>query len=257
MNRSLERKKDFIGSISFLAFILFLIVGGYFLTNYLTSDTEKEKIAKSEINQLKVDEKKELVYFTNEVAISEDPDITYKDVVINLKEADTTNELIKKKMDSIRGSVKKISENQVDRSKDILNEESDIFYALERNYVTYESTKYLSLLITDSEYSCYTGSEIKNQYAYTFSLSNGKQLSNETLLGYKSLSIDDVKEKVRAKLSQDQIDFGEENTIYIDDTVNSIDMDNAALYVNRAGKLCISVIVKTSQESYNDTIELG
>ena len=257
MNRTLERRKNFIGSILFLGFILFLIVGGFFLTNYLTSDTEKEKIVQNEVNQLKIDSKKELVYFKNEVAVSEDPDITYKDSNINLKEADTVNELLQKKMESIRSSVKKISESEVDRSREILNPESDIFYALERNYITYESSKYLSVVITDSEYNCYTGSDIKTQYSYTFNLNNGKQMSNQTLLGYKSLTIDDVKEKIRVKLSEDQIDFGEENTIYIDETVNAITMDDATIYVNRAGKLCISFIVKTSQESYNDTIELN
>ena len=257
MNKYLERRKNFISSILFVAFILFLIIGGFFLTKYLTSDEQKDKIKQEAINTFKVDNEKELIYFDNETTISEDPEIIYKDVVINLKEADTVNEILHSKMESIRSSVKKISESEVDKSREILNEESDIFYALERNYVTYESTKYLSLLITDGEYSCYTGSTIKSQKTYTFSLSNGKQISNQTLLGFHELDIDEVKEKVREKLNQDQVEFGEENTILIDDTVNSITTDDAALYINRAGKLCISFIVKTTQESYNDTIELN
>lgn len=257
MNRSLERKKDLIGGIIFISFIIFLIVGGYFLTKYMTSDKEKEKAVKNELNQFKIDTKKDLVYFDNEEVVSESPDIIYKDVVINLKDADTVNELLKEKMDEIRKSVKKTSENQVDTTRDILFDNSEIFSAKERDYISYESANYLSLVITDSDFDIYTGSKITSQESYTFSLTNGKRLSNETLLGYHNLTIDMVKEKIRVKLADDQLELSEGNTILVDDTVNAITSENAVLYINRTGKLCLSFIVKTSNDSYNDDIELN
>ena len=43
MNRHLERKKDFVGGITFIIFVAILIVGGFFLTRYLTSEKEHKK----------------------------------------------------------------------------------------------------------------------------------------------------------------------------------------------------------------------
>ena len=257
MNRNLERRRDFVGSICFIALILVLIIGGYFATKYLTSDSQKKQIQKSASNKIKVDSSKDFVYYENEESLSDDPDINYKDIVINIKNTDTLNEVLKKENDEIRKSLKKISESEKDPSREILYEKGDVFYTKERNYAVIESAKYLSILITDGEFSCYTGSTINRVKTYNFSLSSGKQISNETLLGYNNMTIDDAKQKVREKLVSDQADFGEENTIDIDNTLNSINLENASLYVNHSGKLLISVIVKTNQESYNDSIELN
>lgn len=257
MNRNLERKRDFIGSILFVCFVLVLVVGGFFATKYLTSDSQKKQIRKDEQNKYKVNAKKDFVYFDNEVTLCDDPDIVHKDIVINLTSADTLNKILKEENDVIRSSVKKISESELDPSKEVLYKEGDVFYTKERNYSSFESSKYLSILITDGEFNCYTGSQITSVKSYNFNLANGKQLSNQTILGFYSMSIDDVKGKVSEKLAADQVEFGENTTINVEETINSITVDNAALYYNNTGKLNISIIVKTSQESYNDTIELN
>lgn len=257
MNRSLERRRDFIGSIIFVGFIFVLIVGGYFATKYLTSDDAKKQIEKSEHNKIKADGSKDFVYYENEETICEDPDIVFKDIVINVKNAGTINEILKNENDAIRSSVKKISESEVDPSREILYKDGDIFSSKERNYAYYESSKYLSIVITDGDFDCYTGSQITNVKTYNFNMANGKQLSNETILGFHSLTIDQVKEKISAKLQADQTEFGEESIINVEETLNNITLENAALYYNKTGKLLISIIVKTNQDSYNDTIELN
>lgn len=257
MNRHAERRRDLIGGVSFIILIVVLIVGGFFVTKYLTSDDQQKKVKKSEINQYKIDESKDLIYYKDEQTISNESEIVYKDVIINLKEADTVNELLKNKMEEIRSSVKKISESELDESREIQYSEDDIYYALERNYASYESFNFLSLVVTDGEFNCYDGSKINNITAYTFSLTNGKRLSNETLLGYASVSIDDVKNKVRAKLEKDQQEFTDGNSINIEETINGISAENSAIYANKSGKIAISYIVKTNEDSYNDTIELN
>lgn len=257
MNSTFERKRDLIGGISFIVFVVVLIVGGFFLTRYLTSDTEKKKIVQNETNKLKKDKEKDFVYFENEDVISEEPEIVYKDVVINILGNDTINKILKNEMDNIRTSVKKISENELDPNREVLYDEYDIYYAKERNYASYESRKYLSLLVIDSEFNCYTGSEIKSLKSYVFSLEDGKEISHRSLIDKYNLTIDAIKEKVRNKLVEDGASFGEENQILIDDTLNLITLENSCIYINKSGKLVISVIVKTNQESYNDTIELN
>ena len=257
MNRAFERKRDLIGGIMFLVFIFVLIVGGFFLTRYLTSDTEKEKIVQNETNKLKKDKDKDFIYFENETIVSGEPGIVHKDVVINILGNDTLNKILKEEMDSIRTSVKKISENELDPNREVLYDEDDIFYSLERNYSYYESRKYLSLVIVDSEFNCYTGSEIKNLKSYVFSLEDGKEISHSALIDKYNLSLDSIKDKVRNKLNEDQASFGEENQILIDDTINAITLENSCIYINKSGKVVISIIVKTNQDSYNDTIELN
>ena len=242
MNRDLERKKDLIGGIIFVVFVVFLIVGGFFLTRYLTSEKEHKKVIQSEIDKLKIDTKKDLVYYENETIVSADPDIVHKDIVINLKEADTVNEILKEKMDDIRNSVKKISETQVDPNKEIEFGKEDIYSAKERDYTVYESLNYLSVLVTDSDFSCYTGSLITKQQAYTFSLSTGKRLSNETLLGYADIEIDDVKNIIKNKLEQDQQEFTDGSYILIDETINNININDAIIYTNKSGKVVITIL---------------
>ena len=256
MNRHLERKKDFVGGITFIIFVAILIVGGFFLTRYLTSEKEHKKVLQSEIDKLKMDPKKDLVYYENETILSPDPDIIHKDIIINLKEADTVNEVLKKSMDNIRTSVKKKGEVEIDTSKDILYD-IDIVSSKERNYTVYESLKYLSVLVTDSDFTCYNGSTITSQTAYTFSLSTGKRLSAETLLGYADVTIDDIKNKVRSKLEEDQKDLTDGQTINIDETINLINTKDLVIYTNKSGKIVISFVVKTNEDSYNDTIELN
>ena len=203
-----------------------------------------------------MDPKKDLVYYENETILSPDPDIIHKDIIINLKEADTVNELLKKSMDNIRTSVKKKGEVEIDTSKDILYD-IDIVSSKERNYTVYESLKYLSVLVTDSDFTCYNGSTITSQTAYTFSLSTGKRLSAETLLGYADVTIDDIKNKVRSKLEEDQKDLTDGQTINIDETINLINTKDLVIYTNKSGKIVISFVVKTNEDSYNDTIELN
>lgn len=256
MNRHLERKKDFIGGITFIIFVAFLIIGGFFLTRYLTSEKEHLKVIQSEIDKLKADPNKDLVYYENETILSPDPDIIHKDIVINLKEADTVNELLKESMDKIRTTVKKKDEVQVDPNKDLLYD-IDIVSSGERNYTVYESLKYLSVLVTDSDFTCYNGSTITSQTAYTFSLSTGKRLSAETLLGYADVTIDDIKNKVRSKLEEDQKDLTDGQTINIDETINLINTKDLVIYTNKSGEIVISFVVKTNEDSYNDTIELN
>ena len=159
-------------------------------------------------------------------------------------------------MDNIRTSVKKKGEVEIDSSKDILYD-IDIVSSKERNYTVYESLKYLSVLVTDSDFTCYNGSTITSQTAYTFSLSTGKRLSTETLLGYADVTIDDIKNKVRNKLEEDQKDLTDGQTINIDETINLINTKDLVIYTNKSGKIVISFVVKTNEDSYNDTIELN
>lgn len=257
MNRLFDKKSNFIACIFFVFLLLILAVGGFFLTKYLTNEEHEEIARQRGLDSFKSDTSKEIVYFENETIISEEPDIVYKDVVINLQDAKTVNQILKDEMVNIRNSVKKISESEVDPNREILYSEQDIFYALERNYAFYESTNYLSVVVTDGYFDCYSGSNISSVKTYNFSLNNGKHLSNQTLLGFFNTNIDEIKNIIRTKLNTDQLEFNDGNQILIDETLNDINLENMNIYINKKGELTISILVKTSEGSYNDTIELS
>ena len=143
MNRVLERQRDLFGGIAFVVFVIVLIVGGFFLTRYLTSEKEHIKVLKNEIDKYKLDASKDLVYYENETIVSAEPDIVHKDIVINLKEASTINEILKEEMESsIRNSIKKISESEIDPNRELLFNKEDIFSAKERNRSSVSGSQY-------------------------------------------------------------------------------------------------------------------
>ena len=61
----------------------------------------------------------------------------------------------------------------------------------------------------------------------------------------------------RSKLEEDQKDLTDGQTINIDETINLINTKDLVIYTNKSGKIVISFVVKTNEDSYNDTIELN
>ena len=147
--------------IAFIIFILILAIGGFFLTKYLTTDEkETSKIKNGEMlgDEHKIDKSKDYIYFENEKIISSEPDITYKDVVINLDIAQSINNTLKNEMNNIRNSVKYISDNELDPAREVLYDDENIYSALERNFEIYNFKEYISLVIKDYDFNCYDGS---------------------------------------------------------------------------------------------------
>lgn len=257
-----DSRSNIVGSIFFFLIIIILGVGGYFLTIHLTKDTNKktdEHVENIVLDEHKINKEQDYIYFANEKFISMEPDITYKDVTINLDTAETINQTLKKELDEIRKSVKYISDNELDPNKTIMYDGENIYSAEERNYETYNYKEYISLIVKDYEFNCYDGSLLKNLKSYVFDTKTGKLKLNNELFEEYDIDLSKLKSLAREKLNNSQT-TDEENgleLILIEDTISNLNDNNYALYIDNYGDLYASFIVKTTQVDYNETIKLN
>ncbi len=252
-----ENLKSKLGFITFLLIIIALIGGGYYYTHYkLNDNNKKEKNQTKEKEKIKIDEDKEYFYFTNEESISESAEIFYKDVVINLNTQLELTNTLEHENEVYKNNIKYISkelENGNLVSRDLVKyDNDDLFSLMFRNYDTYESNKYASLVINDFNYSCLDFITFNKVKAYVFDLSNGKLLTEDDLLSKFNVNLGEIKNQIKKYLNTIQ---NEEGTIKIDETIN--ELDNYALYINEYNKLCISYLVKTNEVDYNEVMEVN
>ena len=82
-----ENLKNKLGFWTFFFIVIFLAIGGYFLTDYLLKNPgESKEKNNSEITSYKIDEEKDYIYFENEEDIIDEngAEVFYKDVIIKI-----------------------------------------------------------------------------------------------------------------------------------------------------------------------------
>ena len=248
-----ENFKSKFGFCLFFLLIFGLLIGGYFFTKYYLQEDEVSKL--TEKTNYKIDDSKDYFYFINEGTISESAEIYYKDVVININTQTTLTEALAKENQIYKNNIKYIKDqdNIID---DIITYKNDDIYSLMfRMYETYEFGKYISLVVKDYDYSCFTGITFNKSTAYVFNKDEGKRLLENDLLNMYGLNIDKVKERVKEYLESIQTEIDDEPVIKIDETLNNLKLNS--LYINEYGKLVVSYIVKTTQTDYNEITEVN
>ena len=246
-----ENFKGKFGFIIFIFIVLFLAIGGFFFTKYVLN--EKDETPKEKITNYKIDKKKDYIYYTDNETISEDAELEYMNVVINLSTQESLTKSLKDENERYKNNVKYISDQNL-ISDEIINYNNDNIYALTyRTFEDYEFDKYVSLIIRDYNYSCFDLLSFSHIKSYVFDTSNGEIIKEDEILKKYNASIDTIKSQIKEYLNSDQKKI-EENGINIDETVNNL--DNYALYINEYGRLYISFLVKSSKEDYNDSMEV-
>ncbi len=248
-----ENFKNKFGFIIFILIVLFLAIGGYFFKDYvLNEDNKKIDDTKEEI---RIDKNKDYLYFKDENMISEEAEIDFKNVVINLKTQETLNDTLEKENRIYKNNIKYISKMNLP-TDEVINYNNDDLYSLTfRNYETYDYDDYVSLVIKDYNYTCFDSVTFNDTKSYVFNKINGELLDIDELLDIYDLTMDDVKNKVREYLNSKQAIDNDVEVIKIDDTINNL--ENNLFYINDYGKLCISYLVKTTQVDYNETMEVS
>ena len=246
-----ENFKGKFGFIIFILIVLFLAIGGFFFTKYVLS--EKKEEPKEKIINYKIDKNKDYIYYTDNETISEDAELEYMNVVINLKTQETLTKSLKEENERYKNNVKYISDQNL-ISNEIINYNNDNIYALTyRTFENYEFDKYVSLVIKDYNYSCFDLLTFTNTKSYIFDTSTGELLTEADILKKYNTNLDTIKSQIKEYLNSDQKKI-EENGINIDETVN--DLKDYSLYINEYGRLYISFLVKSSKEDYNDSMEV-
>lgn len=260
-----ENRKGKIYGIIFLILILFLIIGGYFLTKSLTShDASKEPMEsqnekKGATEELKLDQEKDFIYFENIDILSEKQKIIYQDVKMNfdipeLLELETE---LNKKTIALKETVKKISEANlsIEEQEKIVFQDDDIYEANYLKYTRYFSEKYASLIVDEYLFNCINGGSYQNSTAYVIDLETGHLLTSDELMSRFDFTFANIKNRVKEDLEKM---LEEDETILIDETLSNLDnRENYALYINKSGYFVISYIVKSSKVDYNDVIILN
>ena len=253
-----ENLKSKLGFWTFFLLVLTLLIGGYFLTNYLIKNKNILVINKDNTEKdisLKIDDNKDFIYYINEEVISEEAEIMYKDVVINLNTQTTLNESLEKENKIFKNNIMHISEQNLATDKIISYHYDDLYALTFRDYKDYEFGKYVSLVINEYNYSCFDAVTFNKVTAYVFNTKEGKLLSSDEMLNMYNVNMDIVKEKVRNDLNSKQSEVDGNNLILVDSTLEIINLNG--LYINEYGKLMISYLVKTTQTDYNEITEVN
>ncbi len=253
-----EKNKAIFGCTVFILLILAIGIGGYVYTFKNTKHIDQNNAEEKIVNLNKKDKEKDYIYYEEEKVVSDTIHLVYKNPVINLNnsQADAIYNEIKNENDNYYNNIKKISETSNDTGKEISFNTDDIYSATIRDYENYEYSDYISLMITDSLYDCFSGVYDYNLIkSYIFDTTINERVSNIDILSKYNTSLSEVKEKIREKLESDQTIIEGVESIKIEETINNLSNDNSyGLYIDNSGNLIIKYIVKSNQINYNESM---
>lgn len=249
-----------IYAMMFILFIVCLIVGGYILTVIILKDTKVEEPktnTKIEVNdKLKVDKDKEYIYYDFEEVVSEKENIVFNNIFININsdDAEMVMNRLNNQNNSNKTSLKKISEQNISDEdlQKFIYKEDDIYSISYSKYTRYFYKNYASIISDDYKFDCFNGHSYLGSKAYTFDTLTGKIVSYQNLLKEFNLDMEKVKSKIKEKLERKLEDTDKE--ILITETINDLNEDNYAIYIDKSGFLTISYLVKCTELNYNDVI---
>lgn len=232
----------------FIIIVLVFIFGGFYLM-------KKSESLKNEVNQtiseekdtdIRIDETKEYIYFTNLNVIESELDIEYKDIVINFEDKENIQNEINIENKEFSESVKYDESNE----KAIYNHlvsakfnKFDIFYY----------SNYISIVKNTYSFDYENLVTFIQSKAYVFDKKTGKLYNNDELLSIFNINKDDIKGVITTYLNDQNLIT--DNPINVDETINNI--SNYELYVDNLGRLVVTILVKAEQSNYNDVIVLS
>ena len=232
----------------FIIIVLVFIFGGFYLM-------KKSESLKNEVNQtiseekdtdIRIDKTKEYIYFTNLNVIESELDIEYKDIVINFEDKENIQNEINIENKEFSESVKYDESNE----KAIYNHlvsakfnKFDIFYY----------SNYISIVKNTYSFDYENLVTFIQSKAYVFDKKTGKLYNNDELLSIFNINKDDIKGVITTYLNDQNLIT--DNPINVDETINNI--SNYELYVDKLGRLVVTILVKAEQSNYNDVIVLS
>lgn len=258
----MDNGKNTFGIIAFIGIILLFVVGGYFAMHYFTTHKNESKNTKKEEQiDLRVDKTKDYLYYASTEEIISSEEMHKTEVVFNFASLESLNKTLKEETEALFNTVKYEKDVELpttdNEGKEIIyHKNSEGIYSINsRDYEDAKYGDYVSLVVMDYAYDIvkeYTTLAVK---AYVVDINTGKIINDEELMKKYDITIDTIKAKVKERLTNLQT-LGEEQVIIdIEGTIN--DITTKALSINKNGKLTLTFIVKSNQNTYNDSIELN
>ena len=230
----------------FLFFLVLLgfVVGGYILMHDSIRLVEKESVPnnpKEETKDIRLDSTKDYIYFTDYNLVANELDIAYQTINLNFKDYDGV-------ASNLNQESKNFNQNL------IYDDDNNLISAEYMIYQVYSYDKYISLVVNYYTYDVEALISYKKSDTYIFNKYDGKQYSESELLNEFNLTKDDALEKIEVHIEDENI-AKENEELDVVGTINNI--GNMAIYVDKIGRLSISVLVKSDQKDYNEVIVLS
>lgn len=236
--------------VYFFIFVIFVFIFGGF---YLMKKSEKlknvvdKKVTEVKDTDIRLDKTKDYIYYSDVNVVEGELDIEYKKININFEDKD-----------GIAGIVNKENE-EMSKSPvyDETNEEANYNHLISAKFAKYEIihyADYITLVVNKYSFDYKTIITTLGSDVYVFDKTTGKLYNNDELLSKFSVIKDDINGKLETYLNDKNL-VSEENKIDVEQTISNNTKYN--LYVDKLGRLVISILVKAEKSDYNDIIVLS
>ena len=232
----------------FIFVILVFIFGGF----YLMKKSEKlknvvdKKVTEVKDTDIRFDKTKDYIYYSDVNVVEGELDIEYKNININFEDKDGVAAIVNKENEEM-------SKSPV---YDETNEEANYNHLISAKFAKYEIihyVDYITLVVNKYSFDYKTIITTLGSDVYVFDKTSGKLYNNDELLSKFSINKEDINEKVKTYLNDKNL-VSEENKIDVEQTISNNTKYN--LYVDKLGRLVISILVKAEKSDYNDIIVL-
>lgn len=233
----------------FFFVILVFIFGGF----YLMKKSEKlknvvdKKVTEVKDTDIRLDKTKDYIYYSDVNVVEGELDIEYKNININFEDKEGVATIVNKENEEM-------SKSPV---YDETNEEANYNHLISAKFAKYEIihyVDYITLVVNKYSFDYKTIITTLGSDVYVFDKTSGKLYNNDELLSKFSVNKDDINEKVKTYLNDKNL-VSEENKIDVEQTISNNTKYN--LYVDKLGRLVISILVKAEKSDYNDIIVLS
>ena len=233
----------------FIFVILVFIFGGF----YLMKKSEKlknvvdKKVTEVKDTDIRLDKTKDYIYYSDVNVVEGELDIEYKNININFEDKEGVAAIVNKENEEM-------SKSPV---YDETNEEANYNHLISAKFAKYEIihyVDYITLVVNKYSFDYKTIITTLGSDVYVFDKTSGKLYNNDELLSKFSINKDDIKGKIETYLNDKNL-VSEENKIDVEKTISNNTKYN--LYVDKLGRLVISILVKAEKSDYNDIIVLS
>lgn len=233
----------------FIFVILVFIFGGF----YLMKKSEKlknvvdKKVTEVKDTDIRLDKTKDYIYYSDVNVVEGELDIEYKNININFEDKEGVAAIVNKENEEM-------SKTPV---YDETNEEANYNHLISAKFAKYEIihyVDYITLVVNKYSFDYKTIITTLGSDVYVFDKTTGKLYNNDELLSKFSINKDDINGKIETYLNDKNL-VSEENKIDVEQTISNNTKYN--LYVDKLGRLVISILVKAEKSDYNDIIVLS
>ena len=234
-------------------FFIFVILVFIFVGFYLMKKSEKlknvvdKKVTEVKDTDIRFDKTKDYIYYSDVNVVEGELDIEYKNININFEDKDGVAAIVNKENEEM-------SKSPV---YDETNEEANYNHLISAKFAKYEIihyVDYITLVVNKYSFDYKTIITTLGSDVYVFDKTSGKLYNNDELLSKFSINKEDINEKVKTYLNDKNL-VSEENKIDVEKTISNNTKYN--LYVDKLGRLVISILVKAEKSDYNDIIVLS